>query len=167
MFDFAWSELAIIGLVAVVVLGPKELPQAMRAAGRFSRQARKLASEFQGHVNDLVREAELDEVRNSVQKVASADIGTEVNKMLDPGGDFAAELARTEEEMQAALRGTEAAMTGAGDAIAAEASATPATETAAVGEAIAEAPITPVAPDDPIVRAEPPASAKPHAEGSS
>src|SRR3954469_12356926 len=98
MFDFAWSELAVIGLVAVVVLGPKELPQAMRAAGRFTRQARKLAGEFQGHVNDLIREAELDEVRNSVQKVASADIGSEVSKMLDPGGDFAAELARTEEE---------------------------------------------------------------------
>ncbi len=150
MFDFAWSELAVIGLVAVVVLGPRELPQAMRAAGRFTRQARKLAGEFQGHVNDLVREAELEEVRNSVQKVASANLGTEVNKLLDPGGNFAAELARTEEEMQAALRDTRNAVTATGDAMTAEVASaaalppTPATPT--VAEGIAEAPAEPAAP---------------------
>src|SRR5580704_4800271 len=102
MFDFAWTEIALTGLVAVLVLGPKELPQAMRAVGRFTRQARKLAGEFQGHVNDLVREAELEEIRTSVQKVTQTNVGAEIDKLLDPGGEFASELARTELEMKAA-----------------------------------------------------------------
>ena len=100
--------------------------------------------------NDLVREAELDEVRNSVQKITSANLGTEVNKLLDPGGDFAAELARTEEEMQAALRDTRNSVSATGDAITAEVSAAtaiPSTpETPFVAEAIAEAPAEPDAP---------------------
>ncbi len=158
MFDFAWSELALIGLVAVVVLGPKELPQAMRAAGKFTRQARKLAGEFQGHVNDLIREAELDEVRASVQKVASADINAYVNKQLDPTGEFAAELARTEEEMQAALKGTHTAVNSAGEEIAA--GVAPPTDSVAATPAVVEPPA--VAPDDPL---KPPRT--PSAEGTS
>ena len=112
MFDFAWSELALIGVVAVVVLGPKELPQAMRSLGKFTRQARKLASEFQGHVNDLMREAELDEVKRSVEKVSTANVGAEIDKLLDPTGDFTAELdaavKSTEQDVKAALSDTPA-----------------------------------------------------------
>src|ERR1700722_14359144 len=99
MFDFAWSEIALTGLVAVLVLGPKELPQAMRALGRFTRKARKLAGEFRWHVDDLMRVAELDEVRNSVQQISNTSVQGELDKMLDPGGEFAAELAKTEQEM--------------------------------------------------------------------
>ena len=103
MFDFAWSELLVIGVVAVVALGPKELPNAMRSLGKFTRQARKLAGEFQGHVNDLMREAELDEVRSSVQKITNTNVGAEINKMIDPSGAFTSELAKTEQEVREAL----------------------------------------------------------------
>ena len=103
MFDFAWSELLVIGVVAVVALGPKELPNAMRSLGKFTRQARKLAGEFQGHVNDLMREAELEEVRNSVQKISNTNVGAEIDKMIDPSGTFSTELADTEREVREAL----------------------------------------------------------------
>lgn len=103
MFDFAWSELLVIGVVAVVALGPKELPNAMRSLGKFTRQARKLAGEFQGHVNDLMREAELDEVRSSIQKITNTNVGAEINKMIDPSGAFTSELAKTEQEVRDAL----------------------------------------------------------------
>jgi sec-independent protein translocase protein TatB len=76
----------------------------MRALGRFTRQARKLAGEFQGHVNDLIREAELADMKQSVQQISQANVGTEIDKLLDPSGEFAAELARTEEEMKIALQ---------------------------------------------------------------
>jgi sec-independent protein translocase protein TatB len=138
MFDFAWSEFALIGLVAVVVLGPKELPQAMRALGRFTRQARKLAGEFQGHVNDLMREAELDEVRSSVQKVTNVNVGAEIDKLLDPGGEFSAELARTEAEVKAALGPQPGAEAQAAPAPLAEPPAEPAAAT--TPEAPPEAP---------------------------
>ena len=92
MFDFAWSEIGLTVVVAVLVLGPKELPQAMRTLGRFTRQARKLANEFQGHVNELVREAELEDVRSSVQRLSTANVGAEIDKLLDPDGQLGVEL---------------------------------------------------------------------------
>jgi sec-independent protein translocase protein TatB len=106
MFDFAWSELGLIGLVAVIALGPKELPQAMRALGRFTRQARKLAGEFQGHVNELMREAELEEVKRSVEDVSNTNVGAEIDKMFDPDGNIQsieADVAKAENEMRATM----------------------------------------------------------------
>lgn len=88
MFDFAWSELGLVALLAVLILGPKELPQAMRTIAKVVRKVRGLASEFQGHFNDMVREAELDDVRKSVQKLSSTSVSAEVNKMIDPEGEI-------------------------------------------------------------------------------
>ena len=92
MFDFAWSEIAVIGLVSVLVLGPKELPQAMRTMAKVVRKMRNLTSELQGHVNDIVRDAELEELRQSVHKISTTNIHDEVNKVVDPTGEMAAQL---------------------------------------------------------------------------
>ena len=92
MLDFAWSELAVIVLVAVLVLGPKELPKAMRSFAQFMKKARKLAGEFQGHLNDMARETELTEVKSAITRVTSTNIGTEVEKFIDPSGEFKREL---------------------------------------------------------------------------
>jgi sec-independent protein translocase protein TatB len=103
MIDLAWSELAVIGLVAVLVLGPKELPKAMRTMAQFMRKARKLAGEFQGHFNDMVRESELDEVKNAVTKVTNTNIGSEVEKLIDPSGEFKRELDDTVTQTRAQI----------------------------------------------------------------
>ena len=79
MFGFAWSELILIGAVALVVIGPKDLPRVMRTAGQWSRKLRFLASDFQRHVDDMVRQAELDEVKREAEK--AMDVGS-------IGGDF-------------------------------------------------------------------------------
>ena len=92
MFDLAWSEIAVIGLVSVIVLGPKELPNAMRTMAKVMRKMRGLTSELQGHVNEMVREAELDELRQQVQKLSSTNITAEVTKAVDPTGEFSASL---------------------------------------------------------------------------
>jgi sec-independent protein translocase protein TatB len=68
MFDIAWSELLVIMVVALVVIGPKDLPRAMRVAGQWMRRARALASQFQGTVDAMVREAEMEEMRRELQK---------------------------------------------------------------------------------------------------
>ena len=68
MFDFAWSELALIAVVALVVIGPKDLPRAMRLAGMWVRKARAMAREFQGSLEQMVREAELEDVRQTVEQ---------------------------------------------------------------------------------------------------
>ena len=88
MFDFAWSELGLVALVAVLILGPKQLPQAMRTMARVVRKIRGMASEFQGHFNDMIRDAELEDVQKSVQKLSSTNISSEVSKMIDPKGEI-------------------------------------------------------------------------------
>lgn len=88
MFDIAWSELAIIGAVALIVIGPKELPTAMRTAGKWVRKARLLAGEFHRNFDDMVRQAELDELKQQIQKAGSTDIKREVEKAVDPTGEI-------------------------------------------------------------------------------
>jgi sec-independent protein translocase protein TatB len=108
MFDLAWSEIFVIGLVAVLILGPKELPKAMRSVAQFMKKARKLAGEFQNHWNDAMRESELDEVKKTVQKIVTTDVGGEVEKFIDPSGEFARELddtvTKTRAEIESATR---------------------------------------------------------------
>jgi sec-independent protein translocase protein TatB len=83
MFDIAWSELLIIGGVALVVIGPKDLPKVLRTAGMMVNKARGLAREFQNGLDEMVRESELEELRKK------ADISGEAKKILDPDGDLA------------------------------------------------------------------------------
>lgn len=86
MLDFGWSEIALVAVLAVIVLGPKELPNAMRTAGRWMRKARKLAGEFQRHLDDVVKEAELDDLKKEVTRMSRTDIGREIDKAVDPDG---------------------------------------------------------------------------------
>ena len=88
MFDIGWSEIAIIVVVALVVLGPKELPNALRMATQWIRYARKMASEFQSGIDQIVREAELDDARKAVQSVATMDLAHEIKQAVDPTGDI-------------------------------------------------------------------------------
>jgi sec-independent protein translocase protein TatB len=88
MFDIGWSEIAIIVVVALVVLGPKELPNALRMATQWIRYARKMASEFQSGIDQIVREAELDDARKAVQSVATMDLAGEIKQTVDPTGEI-------------------------------------------------------------------------------
>jgi sec-independent protein translocase protein TatB len=63
MFDIGWSELLVIGIVALVVIGPKDLPQAFRVVGQWVSKARGLAREFQSHVDDMMREADVQDMK--------------------------------------------------------------------------------------------------------
>ena len=95
MFDFGWIEILIIGLVMVLVLGPKELPHAMRSIAKVMRKARKLAAEFQGHFDDMLRETELDEVKKQVDQLKRTNLSSEIEKAIDPGGEIKRDLNET------------------------------------------------------------------------
>jgi sec-independent protein translocase protein TatB len=88
MFDFAWSELAVIAVVALVVIGPKDLPRVMRTVGQWTRRARAIAREFQGSLDQMVREAELDEMKRHIDRVTSFNVENEVRRTIDPTGDL-------------------------------------------------------------------------------
>ena len=66
-----WTELLLIAAVAIIVVGPKELPFLMRKVGRFMGQARAMAREFQDSFEDIAREAELDELRKKARETTS------------------------------------------------------------------------------------------------
>jgi sec-independent protein translocase protein TatB len=71
MFDIGWSEMLVVGAVALVVIGPKDLPGALRQAGKWMGAVRRMAADFQGQVNQAMRESELDELRREVQNLKS------------------------------------------------------------------------------------------------
>ena len=79
MFDFSWGEVMVIGGVALIVIGPKDLPKALRTVGNMVAKVRRMAGEFQSQFNEAMREAELDEVKKQVsdinQSVSSINTG--------------------------------------------------------------------------------------------
>ncbi len=100
MFDIGWSEMAVIAAVALVVLGPKDLPKLLRVVGQWTGKARALAREFQGHLDDIARQSELDELKKQAEKLTSFDVKSEIANTVDPGG----EMRRTVEEAAAAAQ---------------------------------------------------------------
>ena len=67
MFDMGWDEMLLIGVVSLVVIGPKDLPKVLRQAGIWARRARDMASEFQRGVEEMTRDAELDTLKKDVE----------------------------------------------------------------------------------------------------
>ena len=89
MFDFAWSEIAVIGVIALIVIGPKDLPRALKTAGFLVRRARSMAREFQNSVDDMIRDSELNEIREQAAKAAGVDdLKQAVKDAMDTGGDI-------------------------------------------------------------------------------
>jgi len=78
MFDIAWSEFMLVGAVALVVIGPKDLPKAMRTVGQAVGKMRRMATEFQGQFNDAMREAELHDLKKQVEDVGGS-VSTAMN----------------------------------------------------------------------------------------
>lgn len=72
MFDLSWGEMMLIGAVALIVIGPKDLPRTLRAVGQGVGKIKRMASEFQGQFNQAMREAELDSVRKEVEGINRA-----------------------------------------------------------------------------------------------
>jgi sec-independent protein translocase protein TatB len=69
MLDMSWGEVMVIGAVALIVIGPKDLPRALRTVGNVTSKIRRMAAEFQGQFQEAMREAELDDVKKQLQGV--------------------------------------------------------------------------------------------------
>src|SRR6266481_5387349 len=75
MFDIGWSELVVIAVVALIAIGPKELPGVLRMVGQWMGKARKMAAEFQGQFQEAMREAEMADIKKSFDDVKEAATG--------------------------------------------------------------------------------------------
>ncbi len=145
MFELDWGKLVVIGIVALIVIGPKELPAVLRMVGQWMGKMRRMAAEFQGQFQEAMREAEMAELKGHIDSINQA--ASELNQFgtFDP-----IETAR--KEMEAAVDGKPASsdLAPAEPASSACAAMAP-TETAAVSSTGASAPPA----DVPVVLPEP------------
>ena len=90
MFDLAWSEILVIAVVAILVVGPKDLPRLMRIVGQWVAKARRMASHFQAGVDEMIRQAELEDLRkdlNAMKRELRAPVEMEPRTTTTPPPD--------------------------------------------------------------------------------
>ena len=84
MFDIGWTEMLVIAIVMIVVVGPKDLPKMLRTFGRTTAKMRSMAGDFQKQFNEALKEAELDDVKKSVDSLKGLNPAAEIKKQLNP-----------------------------------------------------------------------------------
>jgi sec-independent protein translocase protein TatB len=83
MFDIGWSELLVIAVVAIVVVGPQDLPKLMRSVGHYAGKLRRAASDFQRQFEDAMRESEIEEMRKSLENVRAETTSLDLKARID------------------------------------------------------------------------------------
>ncbi len=97
MFDIGWSELLVIAVVALIAIGPKELPGVLRMVGQWMGKARRMAAEFQGQFNEAMREAEMADLKKSFDEVRDATSGLTRGNLMTRLTDSLGEPPRLED----------------------------------------------------------------------
>jgi sec-independent protein translocase protein TatB len=110
MFDISWTEFLLIGVVALIVIGPKELPAVLRTMGQWTRKVRSMAADFQSQFQEAMREAEMADLKKQVDDMAH-DI-----KHYDPLKDVRADVEAAGKDIQASLEEPPALTTSSSDA---------------------------------------------------
>lgn len=95
MFDIGWSEILVIAVVLIVVVGPKDLPKMLRAFGKATTKFRATAGEFRKQFDEALKEADLDDVRNIVNDAKSLDPRNDIRKVFDPVRTIGEEIRST------------------------------------------------------------------------
>ena len=94
MFDIGWSEILLVLVVALIVVGPKDLPRLIRMVGRWVGQARRMADQFRTGFDELTRETELDELRREISALRGNNpvsrFKDEINRSIQRAGTPAA-----------------------------------------------------------------------------
>ena len=135
MFEIGWSELLLIGIVALIAIGPKELPTVLRTLGQWMSKLRRMASEFQSQFQEAMREAEMADLKKQVDEMTSQ---AQSYANFDPVSEVRRELESTQQQIEGAMVNPAGAAT-ASPPVAVEPSTSPA------GPAPAVAPPTDVA----------------------
>ena len=92
MFEVGWTEMLVIAVVMIVVVGPKDLPKMLRTIGKMTAKMRSMAGDFQKQFNEALKEAELDEVKKSVDSLREMNPIADIRKQLNPFEKAAADV---------------------------------------------------------------------------
>ncbi|MGB0749661.1 MAG: Sec-independent protein translocase protein TatB [Magnetospiraceae bacterium] len=88
MLDIGWSEIGIIAAIAIIFIGPKDLPRALKTLGQWVAKIRSLTREFRSAVDDMIREAELEDVKKQIDDVRGIDMKKKVTDAVDPNHEL-------------------------------------------------------------------------------
>src|SRR6266516_5870071 len=100
MFEIGWGELLIIGVVALIAIGPKELPGVLRTLGQWMSKLRRMASEFQSQFHEAMREAEMADLKKQVDDMTSQ---AQSYASFDPVAEVRGELDSTQQQIESAM----------------------------------------------------------------
>lgn len=106
MFDIGWQELFIIAIFALIVVGPKDLPRVIRSVTQALRKVKGMAREFQSGIDDVVREAELQDMRKELTKEGESfkeDLSSDFDPSKEISGEFQDELDFSKEQLDLEL----------------------------------------------------------------
>ena len=112
MFDIGWTEILIIAVVAIIVVGPKDLPRMLRSLGRYAGQLRRTAGEFRSQFDDAIRESELDELRSTLSDVSDLN---PINQIKDSVNESMAPLKETADDIKSSIEAPDLDASPAGD----------------------------------------------------
>lgn len=88
MLDIGWTEIAVIVVIAIVVIGPKDLPKAMRTVAQMIGKVKAMMREFQSNIDDMIKETELEEVKNQISSVRNMNLENKISETIDKDGDL-------------------------------------------------------------------------------
>ena len=97
MFDIGWQEMLIVGVVTLLIVGPKDLPKVIKTVRDGVKQVKGLAREFQSGMDELVREADLDDTKKILKNVQSGSIEKSIRETVDPKGELEQDLSELSE----------------------------------------------------------------------
>ena len=86
MFDIGWPEMAVVAVIAVIIIGPKDLPRIMRWVGGWVGKARTMTRQFQRSMDDMAREADVADLKKDIDSVSKINPTQELDKAIDPTG---------------------------------------------------------------------------------
>lgn len=109
MFDIGWQELFIVGLITIVVVGPKELPRVLRTATLWIKKIKGMARDFQDGLEDLAREADLDDMKKQLESSSDFDLEGELERSIDPGGEVGDAVRELDDTVETELESENAA----------------------------------------------------------
>jgi len=88
MFDIGWTEITVILVIAIIVIGPKDLPKVLRTVGQWVAKAKVMTRDFRGHVDEMIRETEIDEVKKQIDSIDKFDANSALENTIDADGDI-------------------------------------------------------------------------------
>lgn len=109
MFDLGWSELLMIAVITVIVVGPRELPRVLRTVMQGMKKLRSIAGEFQSSIDEMARDADLHDLKKKLEDTSKSDWEKEITDTVDPTGEVGSILKETKSDLDKEKQGLDQA----------------------------------------------------------